>query len=179
MGSALTYTPTMRQVNDWLRYLLSTDTSIKTHCENNYGRAQKLFIGVNLENPPGESDAPFLTIERDRHLGGTLNEVRRGVSWELYKFVISVGIYCVDAMLEDPTDTVCEVLSLEGIEKSETLAYLVRNVLDAGLPDQLLIESCNVLCTDASQLPMYYTQLDITISVPRCLGGSVTVNPPP
>lgn len=184
MSSALQYAPTLAQVAEWVVHSVATSTTVINHCVDNYGKSPIILEGVMQNTMPSGEIAPFITIERDRHIGGTAATVRQGVRWELYKIVIAVGVlHSADSdyaeETKEATATQAQVISILPTRKAEELAYLVRNALDEGLPSQLLIEECEVITTDTVHNPLFVTILELTISTPVPRGCAVTINPPP
>jgi len=180
MGSALRGPPKMSQVADWLLHIISRSPEIRAFCESNFNRPHKVFNGTVATDMPMDADAPFVTVERDRHIGGTMGEVRRGVRWELYKFVLAVGVVSdsIASSQEETLDQV-EVETIEGAILAEELAYIVRDRLDEELPGSILIESCEVISTDTIHAPLFICILELVLSTPVALGGCASPLPPP
>ena len=167
MSAGLTYSPTIQEVLAWFKYALRNDTVLRDWCEDKFGRRPKFFWGVNYIAPPEESDTPFIAVEADVHEGGAL------VQKEVYRVVVSNGIFNDQILVEENEATVV------GCDQVTEMIYLVRNAIDAVLPPQLQVAECHIVGQNAYHMPMFYSQLEFFVQVPRCMGGAVTIPNPP
>jgi len=167
MSSGLTYSPTLPQVLAWFKYALRNDTTLKTWCQDNFGKAPKFFWGVNYIAPPEEADAPFVAVECDIHEGGAM------VQKETYRIVISSGLF------NDRIEVDGEEATVVGADQVIDMIYLVRDAIDAVLPAQLQVAECHIVGQNSYHMPMFYAQLEFFVQVPRCMGGAVSIPAPP
>lgn len=179
MGSLLTIAPRMSEVAAWIVHIVSTDPQIIDHCTDTFGKPPVVFHGTLAQQMPDNTVAPFIAIERDRHIGGT-GAQRKGVRWETYRFILAVGVE--DAILSEVTPedaTTAEIVTVDGVLKAEDLAYLVRDRLDERLPAQLVIDMCEVVALDTVSAPLFVHLLELQISTPMTMGGCPVVLPTP
>ena len=167
MSSGLNYTPPITQILSWFKYVCVNDTVIADWCMERFGKAPSFFAGVDAQNPPGEANAPLITCEWDIHKGGSK------MPYEIYRIIVSCGLFNPEIIVDGNS---AEVV---GNTQIAEMLYLVRDRIDAALPNQIQVAECEIVNTNGYFLPMFFGQLEFFVHVPRCIGGSVTFPQPP
>lgn len=97
--------------------LLADDAAITAYCQAQYATDHKVYLGVNVQNPPDQSDCPFIVIYgiyRDRN-------AQPG----FYQFTLDFAVYIAQAA----EDTVDNKVTLRGIKEVEALRQLAEDAL--------------------------------------------------
>jgi hypothetical protein len=166
-GSTLAFTPKMPDIIAWFKYILRTNTDIRDWCIAHQGKQPRLFFGVDMTAPPKEVDMPFIVLERDKHIGGPTSPT------DIYTIVIAAYI------LREGVTTEGDVVTASGVDEIEELLYLIRDKIELGLPSEIYIGECELFHCDVDEAPVYRGQIEFSIYCQRCMGGFVTIDPPP
>jgi hypothetical protein len=151
-GSTLAFTPKMPDIIAWFKYILRTNTDIRDWCIAHQGKQPRLFFGVDMTAPPKEVDMPFIVLD-----------------------TIVIAAY----ILREGVTTEGDVVTASGVDEIEELLYLIRDKIELGLPSEIYIGECELFHCDVDEAPVYRGQIEFSIYCQRCMGGFVTIDPPP
>jgi hypothetical protein len=163
----------MSEITAWIDYIIRGASTIRDFCESRYGEAPSLYRGIDLQNPPSDINAPLIAIEAMRHEGGSEQDS------ESYYYTVSVGVVQEDFGEVSETSDQLGGVTLGGVDEVQDFLYLIRNLLDEQLPEEIFISECTVELQEVIQAPMYQGALVFTVKCYRCLGGIVSITPPP
>lgn len=153
---------TMTQIVDHLYSILSSSTAISTWLSTEGYGTLKIYDNPNGFNPPAGSDAPFISIYRDK--------LTQGESTNEWAYAIELEI----GLKEEGRNTVADKIEQTGLRKVEEFGNLVY----AELRDNV---NCNIAMDvvdiewDETAHPLYLAYYGLTIRVPQVIGVQINL----
>lgn len=142
------------------RDALAADEGIRSWCLEHYGKALRIFVGINHKRPPTEADCPYIVIRPGVKEEGELDE---------FTYVISVGW----AIRNEHVTESDGVIEQDGIAESDELGQLVYGVLvDLSPPSP--VTKCVYELEPTEFWPQFVGQMELEISITPTIGGSIT-----
>lgn len=167
MALPMSALPTMKQVTDWIIYVLQTNQTIRQYCLDSYGLPPKIYLNSNSANPPTSAQCPFIDVIRDSHNGG----FSPNTSSEIFNYFITACVQDREEGCEEDDGTIAALQTCRGMDNLEQLLYLIRNALGETLPQPMTVSEFFVQFTDVTTLELISGVIVVTINIPRHSGG--------
>lgn len=131
-----------------IRDALKADPGISAWCQQKYQRQHKVFVGMDDENPPPETDYPLIVIEPFGH------------KWGLKSRSEEARVFIDCGIVQSAVDIAGNVVELRGIQEIETLRRMVEERLfRAGL----LIAESEAASRSGYFFPVFWSGSEVTI----------------
>lgn len=151
---------TQTQVVQKLRDLLSADTGdFADWCSTNLGQLPGVYVGIDVRDPPGEEQCPFVVVRPGVN--------REGEDQQEYDVAVSVdwGILSGDA------DVSGRVTEYAGLYTIDGFGRVIWECLTAGISEQVSLSRSEYELSPIEFFPMLLGGMDITITVPYLVGA--------
>lgn len=154
---------TLTELLDTAVDIILNDTTISSFCTTEYGQDLFIFSGLDLQNQPGETDAPYVVIFReDENLGEAVG------TWR-YRLGFEVAVNDDRNSNPDP-----RILKQLGEEKVEQLAHLIYDALREGMPCNANVDDMD-LVVDSTGYPLFTAAMILGFNIPNPIGTSVPI----
>jgi len=117
----------------------------------------KIFIGVDSRNPPGEDDCPFCVI---RPVG-----FPTGQEVSLHKYILSVDFGIINDVCEQNNN----IYEYKGISQADEIGINIWNTLQGAIPE-IALSICDYEIESINFFPLIMGSLIITINQPNVIG---------
>ena len=149
------------EITTYLRDTAGVGAAIETFCQANYSSTITVFDQPDATDPPGETDAPYVSIYRN---GLSMGE--EVATWR-YELELEIGV-------NDPSvdNNTANVYKQTGIRNLEELSYIIYDVVRTNIPCNANITEAE-LDLDETNHPLYLGYLKVIISVPQVIGSVI------
>lgn len=144
-----------------LRDAIHDDADLQSWCTTNYGQNQKVYVGVDMRNPPQDDSYPIITL-----FPGGKNQ---GLATMAMGHVIRVNCGIVNASnrtIVGKTD----VTELAGISDIVSLTADVIDIVVDNVPAGLFPDSSETIYSDIALFPFFESGTDMVINLPARQG---------
>lgn len=154
----------MTTLIDTLRDAIAGDNTLEAWCNANYSYPT-LYVGIDLDKPPGESDYPVVHLYPvNKHTGYEAEEIEHIVG-------CSVGIY--DATLSTSTQGNTSIKEYRGISRCETFRKYVEALISGNIPSGKQIDDLQIEYSPPECFPFFLADMRFTISQVLSQGDDV------
>ena len=138
-----------------LQAALVADTALNAWCVTQFGAAPTIWIGLDEQNPPVESDYPLVALVGvDQGRGGARGEIQ----WQVH-----IGVGVVNPALLSPEGATTRTYS--GMLQAETLRELAENALYRMRPAESAINiDSSGEASSVSYHPLYVSYTTVLVS---------------
>jgi hypothetical protein len=142
---------------------LSDSSELEAFCLNNFGKAPAIFIGYDLQNPPGKEDCPLVIV--------TPSAADEGPELDSFAYRIKVDWGIVQSGGPDKSGQVTEY---GGIYTLDEMGGHIWDALTKST-DAVVLGQREYTLEAVEFFPMLVGGFEITITLPNTIGGSVTL----
>jgi hypothetical protein len=146
-------------LNRW-RDAIRTSQPIQDYCAAKYGKAPKLYVGLNGKQPPADSDCPFIVL-----YPGAKSE---GLELQEYTYTLTVGW----TILQSATTTANAATEYLGVAECDDLGQLIYLEL-AQLSTDNPISTVDYSIEPVAYYPRFPGRMDITLKITSVNGYSI------
>lgn len=147
-----------------LRNAIADDASTKSWTTAKYARNHKVYVGIDLRNPPGDTDYPIVNLYM----------IRRQVGWQLENQINTFGVVC--GIYETGTTTVAgkaNIVQMTSIEYIEEFRKLVETAIYGVIPAGSFLDQVEIEYEFIESYPFAFAYQEYVFSTPYSQG----VNP--
>lgn len=144
------------------RDALAADGALTSWCQAQFSEQQKIFVGIDEKNPPGQADCPLVILRPDPASEG----LEAGTF--VYRLLVDMGI------MDETVDVTDNIVEYAGIYKLDHMAGLVWDAL-VNAQGNLVLGKREYTLEPVKFFPLMLAGLDIEISVPNVIGGEITM----
>ena len=139
---------------------IRTNADLEVWSNANYGRGVRVFVGVDEDKLPGESDCPYVEIiGPGKHTGPATNEKQ-------YQFGVIVAIY--DDSKIDHGDTMIEEHA--GVNRVEEFRAMIQGLVVESLPGNAEIGELLVNNEAVEQFPFFQSAMSLIVNETHVCG---------
>lgn len=142
------------------RDAIQASQPIQNHCAAKYGKAPKLYVGMNGKQPPADSDCPFIVL-----YPGAKSE---GLELQEYAYTLTVGW----TILQSATTTDNGTTEYLGAAECDDLGQLIYLEL-AQLGTDHPISAVDYRIEPAAYYPRFPGRMDITLKITSVNGYDI------
>ena len=142
------------------RDAIQASQPIQDYCVTKYGKAPKLYVGMNSKQPPADSDCPFIVL-----YPGAKTE---GLELQEYTYTLTIGW----TILQSTTSTADEVTEYAGVAECDDLGQLIYLEL-AQLSTDNPISTVDYSIEPVAYYPRFPGRMDITLKITSINGYSI------
>lgn len=146
-------------ISKW-RDTLQTSSSIQNYCTTKYSKIPKIYIGINGQNPPKETDCPLIILYP--------GEKSEGLELQEYTYKLTVGW----TIFQDTATTDSGITEYLGIVECDDLGQLIYLEL-ARLSADNPISTVNYSIEPVAYYPRFHGRMDITIKITPVNGYNI------
>lgn len=141
---------------------VAEDTAVKNWSEHYYGRIHQVFENIDLRNPPGSGECPYVFAAPDYKSCGQTQRQRA--------HRVRIGC-CIYDETKEAHDTIPNLTQFRGAQRIEELRKLVETAVVAidvgnGVWGEIEIEFDTI-----SQFPFHKCEMVVTMTEPVTLGS--------
>ena len=140
---------------------IASDSTLKTWATTQYGHIHKVFVNIDQNNPPKESDCPFVVIAKSSKSEG------QGIDPKVHGFLVRCAIN------DDSTTTPSHsnITLYTGVANLETFRRYTRNAITGASFGNLTVESILTEYGPLESFPWFDCEMSININEDFVLGG--------
>jgi len=153
---------TNQEISEFLISKLSNSSQLSDYANANFGKDPLIFLGIDVENPPKDSDYPIIA------LSPLVNEMSD--SNTNFDYEIVLHIFIEGGKTPNITDN---VVRYEGIYKVEGLGNIVvKELKDAFCDTNLEAYEITFYNHEITLFPIYTGAVIVNFSVPNVVGDT-------
>lgn len=157
---------TFKNITDQAKAVVKADTALATWCDSKFGRAPKVYIGMDAANPPQESDCPFIAFVVASRKGG----MEAGET--IFELIVTFGLVC-STMTKDTGEAGDE--TLEGVNLIGEFWELIWAALAADFSPNVFLSEEDTDIDGVVTFPLFLGASQITIRIPTILGADLSL----
>jgi hypothetical protein len=142
------------------RDILSNDIKIKEFCLEKYHKEPKIYLGIDLKNPPSVLDCPLIIL-----CPGTKIE---GEDEEEFRYAISVSW----GIVNEKRKITGNIIEYFGIKEADEFGQLILLALSEANQDHP-ISSVHYELDSLDFFPQHCGEMRLEITVPRLMGAEM------
>lgn len=143
---------------------LSQSATIRAWCEAAYGRAQKVYVGIDGRQPPEAADCPFIWLEPVSCSYG------RGVTEKITQLALYIETYD-EEYVQDPETNAVQFL---GVQRCMDLLDLAVAAIAAVSTGNALLQDIRVEFETVESFPFFMVACPLMLAEPFTLGATRT-----
>ena len=155
-------TITMTAILQKMRDCLVASTALGAWCTTKYGKAPKIYVGIDIRTPPDENSMPHIVLlpaPKEEGLEQSVHTYRVYVAWAI----------------EDATVTTTgNVIEHQGLYDCDTLGQMIWTIL-AGFSTNCPASRVEYDLDGETFVPIFPGVQTIEIHVPVAIGGNITL----
>jgi hypothetical protein len=132
-----------------VRDALAADAALDAWCQAKFGKSATIFIGIDEQNPPAESDYPLVSLTGVTHDRGDSSQE---INWDVF---LGIGVVNTTITVSYNTKTA------EGLLQAETMRELAENAIFRA---KIAPAKSSGLSSTESYYPLYVSYTALTIS---------------
>lgn len=146
------------------RDAIHDDPATQAWCVANYGRAHKVYKGMDKRNPPGKDDTPLVDLFK----------VGKTAGYALEDMDHAIGVICELYDADGKTiDGKVNIVELESVDLIEAFRKLTETVIVANIPDGMWIQEMEVEYNEIEFFPFISAVMIMRISKPYHQGMDI------
>ena len=149
-------------LTETLALALADDLAISDWCQETYSRDQKVYINIDINNPPGHGECPWILLYP------TSKSVSLQSNQKPHSYHIEIGLYD-EALVDPPART--NLTEFLGGQRLEGFRQLVQSAIITALPSALDLEELEIDYDTISAFPFFLSGMVIKLTEPVCIGG--------
>lgn len=146
-------------VKKW-RDKLAQSPEIVNYCQEKYGKAPTIYVGVNLKKPPTENDCPYIVI---------LPGASREGETEQNEYVVNIGW----AIRNDRIITVGNIQELAGIAEVSKFGELILDAVVEANPSYPVTQIITSI-EPVEFFPQLVGEMELTIEIDQVIGATIS-----
>ena len=140
---------------------LTIDSALTAWSQGAYGRAQKVYVNIDVRNPPGESDCPYILLRPVSAAYG------RGVSQKTLNIELLCCLYD-EEFVQDPETNAVEYYGVVNCMQMLDLAVAAIAAVDTG---NSLLQDIEAEFETIEFFPFFMAGCPLTMAEPITLGA--------
>lgn len=146
-----------------IRDAVHDDAATQAWCTTNYNRNHKVYVGIDVRNPPGKDHYPIVHIF----------PLSKSIGYELenqdHIIGVTCGIYEPDMLSTGKTDAV----EYEGIDHIEEFRKLIETAVAGTSMGELLINTLTIEYETIEFFPFFLATMEFKLTKPYYQGDNV------
>lgn len=143
---------------------IRADAALEAWCQDKFSKSPKIYIGLDVANPPKESDCPFIALVAPRRTGG----VEAGML--THELVITFGLVCSDITVDSTGDETIEGGNLIG-----DMWELIWAVLVAQFSTNVFLSEEDTTIDGVVTFPLFVGASQVNIHIPVIMGADLSL----
>lgn len=145
-----------------LRTAIHDDSTLAAWCTTNYTRRHKVYVGVDLRNPPPDTEYPIVHVFPEGKSQG------QGFTNMGHRFSVNVGL--VNAAARTITGK-ASAIEMAGVKDIVDMTAAVLDIIAANVGAGYFMDAAETQYEDIDVFPYFISKTSITINRPQYQGA--------
>jgi hypothetical protein len=144
---------------------VTTNSALLSWCQDNFGRAPKVYIGLDASNPPAEADCPFIAFVSPSRTGGM------EASEQTFDLIVTFGLVSETVTADSNGNQ-----TIAGTDLIGDFWELIWAALVAGFGSaNAYLSQEDTTIDGVVTFPLFVGASQITLTVPVTMGVDITL----
>lgn len=147
---------------DAISAAIAQDSAIAAWCTTTYGHTHKVFVSLDLRNPPGQDDCPYVALWPDDKLVGY------GISEKGHGLMFDISVYDESTRTHDGIGNLVEY---NGVARVEALRKLVETAVAGVDLGNVSLENIDIQYDSPESFPFFTAGMAVSFQEENMLGA--------